>query len=90
MTDLNGLLKAFEPLTMNQRRHVADLYDIWKLGAPTPDSIIRDPKHYNPEKDTTVKRIIPTIWLYKYLRDLAGQRGIPLSDSEIKVILEGE
>ena len=90
VSDFKGLLKAFEPLIMGQQRWINDLYDIWKMGAPTPDSIIRNPKAYNPEHDITVKRVIPSLWLYKYLRELANTRGIPLSDAEIKIILEGK
>lgn len=89
-TDFKGLLKAFEPLIMGERKYVNDLYDIWKMGAPTPDSIIRNPKHYNPEINGSVKRIIPTIWLYKFFSDLAARRGIALSKAEIRQILEGE
>lgn len=74
---------------MGQKRYENNLYDIWKMGAPTPDSIIRDPKHYNPEYDTTVKRIIPMQWLYPFLKDVADARGIQLSYLELKETLEG-
>lgn len=75
---------------MGEKRHIADLYDIWKMGAPTPDSIIRNPKHYNPEIDNSVRRIIPLYWLRTYLTNLAASRGIPLSREEVTIILEGE
>jgi hypothetical protein len=87
VSDFNDLLKAFDPLIMGERRYMSNLYDIWVMGAPSLDSIILDPKHYNPEINKTVKRIIPTSWLKPYLRELASSRGIPLGEHEISSIL---
>lgn len=93
VSDFNGLLRAFSPLIMGEKSEIENLYDIWKMGAPTPDSIILDVKNYRPEEHNQsygrVKKVIPTLWLEKWLTDLATRRGIPLSSMEVKNILEG-
>jgi len=87
-TDFKELLRAFNAFGLS-RGEVNDLYDVWKLGAPTPDSIIRDPKHFNPEHDNTVKRVIPTEWLRPVLKNLADKRGINLTEELAEAILYG-
>ena len=75
------LVRSLEPLHQNDRAMLADLQDIWKMGAPTPGSIIRNPKGYDERKvqdGNAVQRIVfPTV-LAKWIKDAANKRGIPL------------
>ena len=87
----NDLLRAFRWLINDNKGLKADLYDIWSKGAPSPDSIIRDVKHYRPDVDDpktgVVKRVLPIAWLKPFLKSAANRNGIPLSDTEIYQIL---
>ena len=87
-TNFNDLLKAFNHLGLS-RAEQARLHDVWKLGAPTPDSIIRDPKTYDERRVNTVTRIFPGSWLHPAIREIADRRGIPLTQSELDVITNG-
>lgn len=84
-TDFNELLKAFDHLSLSGAEQ-ARLHDIWKMGAPTPDSIILDPKKYDERHVNTVRRIIPSVWLHPFIKEIAARRGIPLTQSELDTI----
>ena len=72
------------------RAEQARLHDIWKLGAPTPTSIIRDIKNYDERKgNEAVKHIIPTAWLQPFIQEVSDRRGIPLSKNELNTITNG-
>lgn len=75
------LAAATAALHMNERRHLDTLHDVWKKGAPTPDSIVRDPKDYD-ERGTQVgnhvKRIVLPTMLASWIQDVSAARGMPL------------
>ena len=75
------LARSLEPLHQNDRAMLADLQDIFKMGAPTPGSIIRNPRNYDERQQQDgnyVQRIVfPTV-LAKWIYDAANKRGIPL------------
>lgn len=39
------------PLHQWHKERVAEIHDIWLQGAPSPDTRLLDPKHYDPRKD---------------------------------------
>lgn len=79
------LMAATWLLHMGERRYVDNLMDIWKLGAPTPNSIIRDPKNYDPRRASVgnyeARIVFPTA-LAKWIADVANERGIKLDLSQ--------
>jgi len=88
VTSYSDLLTVFSHLVLS-RAEQANLHDVWKLGAPSPDSIIRNPKEYDERITHTVKRIIPGVWLHPFIREVSDRRGIPLTQSELDVITNG-
>lgn len=68
--------------------HKADvdrLHDVWKRGAPTPDSIVRNPKGYDPRKEQSgnvEKRIVIPTALSEWVADTATRRGLAISPTD--------
>lgn len=86
------LAAALEPLHMNQRVWLDSLHDVWLKGAPTPTSIIRLPKGYDPrvaQPGNFEARIIPPPLLAAWVKDCATARGIPLQGYEALNVANG-
>lgn len=60
-------------------KHIADLHDVWKKGAPTPTSIIRNPKDYDERKrqagNYEARIVLPTL-LTTWIENIASARGV--------------
>lgn len=73
------LAHNFAPLHQWYPPDVDNLHDIWSAGAPTPNSIIRNPKHYDPRKlqagNFEAHIIIPSM-LTQWVVDVCKRRGI--------------
>lgn len=73
------LMQATEELHQGDKALIASLHDIWLLGAPTPTSIIRNPKHYDPRKvqpGNVEQRIVLPLQIARWIYDTSGKRGI--------------
>lgn len=44
----SDLCDALAPLHLGNPAWIADLHDCWLKGAPSPDSIVRNPHHNDP------------------------------------------
>jgi len=82
VTSYKDLSTAFDHVILS-RAESARLHDIWRMGAPTPDSIILDLNSYDERNISTVKRIIPESWLQPFVKEIAATRGIPLTKQEL-------
>ena len=70
---------ALAPLHVWNLADVDRLHDVWKMGAPTPDSIVRNPVGYDPRKaqqGNVEKRIVLPSALEQWVQDVATRRGI--------------
>lgn len=73
------LAQNLAPLHMWHRADVDNLHDIWLRGAPTPNSIVRNPTHYDPRKiqaGNFEARIVVPSMLTQWVVDVCQRRGI--------------
>lgn len=71
-----------------RKADVDRLHDIWKLGAPSPDSRVLTPKGYDPRVNQLLtmgnreqRTVFPT-QLQKWLKDIIMQDGLAISDED--------
>lgn len=67
------------PLHMWHKSDVDNLHDVFLKGAVTPDSIIRNPKHYDPrlkQYGNYEARIMIPAMLSQWVVDVCQRRGI--------------
>lgn len=86
------LRDALQPLHLDDPQMVSDLHDIWKLGAPSLDSIIRNPRGYDERRQQTgniEKRLILPTALIKWIKAASEKRGMPLSDAQAAELAQG-
>lgn len=84
---------AMLALHQDEKADVDRLHDIWKQGAPSPDSIIRDPRHYDerlPQAGNDVRRLVLPTPLVKWIMDVSARRGYPYSAAQAAALIEGE
>ena len=75
------LARATLALHQGERRYMDTLHDVWKLGAPTPNSRIMRPKNYDErlrQRGNYEARIVFPTALAKWIIDVATARGIPI------------
>lgn len=74
-----NLARNLAPLHLWHKTAVDDLHDIWKKGAPTPNTIVRNPAGYDPRKkqpgNYEARIIIPSM-LTQWVVDVCKSRGI--------------
>lgn len=83
---------AMLPFHQGEKGWVDSLHDVWRKGAPTPYSIIRDPKHYDERKAQPMNqmaRILPSTWVAAWLQDVASARGMPITARQAVNISQG-
>lgn len=100
MNDVQPLICTFRqlartmlPLHQMERRYLDTLHDVWRRGAPTPNSIIRRPKNYDErlrQRGNYEARIVPAPWVAAWVRDVATERGFPIDDALALKIMEGD
>ena len=86
------LREALAPLHLHDKAFVDRLHDVWKQGAPTPDSIIRDPKGYDERKrqlGNVEKRLVFPTPLAQWLVEVSAARGMPYTMSQALKIVDG-
>lgn len=87
------LAAALEPLHQGDKADISRLHDIWRLGAPTPDSIIRNPKDYDERKrqrGNLEKRIVFPTTLVQWIQDVSARRGFPYNEKQALALAEGK
>lgn len=81
------LVKDTQPIHLGNPIAIDGLHDIWKLGAPTPDSYI-DPNRrgYDERKaqvGVSIRRIIFWIAWRNWASDVLQARGVPHTEAEL-------
>lgn len=87
------LARALADLHLWNSADVSRLHDIWKLGAPTPNSIVRNPRNYDPRKAQVGNYEARIIWpqaLVTWIVDVSARRGMPLDERQAINMLNGE
>lgn len=87
------LSDALMPLHMHEKRWVDALHDVWKQGAPTPDSIIRNPRDYDErfkQRGNVEKRLLLPTPAAAWIMQVSAARGHPYSYRQAIAILKGE
>lgn len=73
------LCTVLATLHLWEPRHIADLHDVWKKGAPTPNSRILNPKDYDERKKQAgnyeARIVLPTL-LTNWIETIASARGM--------------
>lgn len=87
------LMYSLQSLHVWNKADVDRLHDIWKSGAPTPNSIIRNPKIYDPRKpqdavNHEARLVIPNL-LEQWIEDVASRRGLTYQPGDAARIIEG-
>lgn len=81
------------PLHQREKAVLDSLHDIWKQGAPSPDSRILRPTHFDerlPQAGNVVKRLVLPTPLRKWIVEVSARRGYPYSDAQAAALLAGE
>jgi hypothetical protein len=90
MTPAKPIISTFPMLAYSLRSlhhwnktHVDNLHDIWKRGAPTPNSRIKYPKGYDPRKPQPIgnyeaRIVLPTL-LSKWVVEVAAEMGVNMT-----------
>lgn len=92
ITTFHELSKNLAPLHMWHKPDVDNLHDIWVKSTPTPNSIIRDPKHNDPRRQRAGNyeaRIIVPSMLTQWVIDVANRRGITIEKAQALVTGKG-
>ena len=80
-------------LHLGEKRWVDTLHDVYVSGAPSPQSIIRDPRGYDERKaqpGNDVERLILPTKFAAWVMDVSRARGYPYSMKQAMGLLHGE
>lgn len=86
------LHQVMQPLHLNIKAEVDSLHDVWRFGAPIPQSIIRNPKGYDerlPQVGNFESRIVFPTLLAKWIMDVSTRRGFPYSWEQAIALTQG-
>lgn len=87
------LMQALEPFHRGRKDDIARLHDVWKKGAPSPDSIVRNPVGYDERKvqvGNVEKRLLLPTPFTQWVVEISVRDGYPLSYEQAYAILTGE
>lgn len=88
-----ALVIVLYDLHLGQKAPIDRLHDVWKLGAPSPDSIVRDPRHYDErvrQAGNVEKRLLLPEPLAQWIEEASAARGMPLSSRQAMNMVFGE
>jgi hypothetical protein len=84
------LFYAMKTLHRFQKKHVDNLHDIWKRGAPTPNSRVKYTKGYDPRKSQPgnyeARIVFPTL-LSKWIQETAHEIGVDVQPADALELL---
>ena len=81
------------PLHQNVKAEVDALHDIWKYGAPIPQSRILRPKGYDErlhQMGNYEARVIFPMMLVKWIVDVSTRRGFPFTEVQAIALTQGQ
>lgn len=83
---------AMHPLHLGNPALVDRLHDVWKLGAPSPDSFNFEPAHFDerkPSEQGRVRRLILPTALAAWIVEVSAARGFPYTPRQALNLVEG-
>jgi hypothetical protein len=86
------LAEVMSALHLWDKADVDALHDIWKFGAPIPQSRILAPKHYDERLEQAGNyeaRIIFPMMLVKWIMDVSTRRGFPYTEVQAIALTQG-
>ena len=86
------LRDALTPLHLGRKPWVDSLHDVWKQGAPSPDSRILAPNGYDERRTqagNVEKRLVLPAPLAAWIVQVSAARGIPYTLGQALSIVEG-
>ena len=86
-----ALYAALWPLHMDVKADVDRLYDIWKIGAVTPNSIVRNPKGYDQRLNQPGNYEARIVWfkpVSRWVVDVTTRRGTPMTPEDAMAMLQ--
>lgn len=86
------LTAVLAPLHLGVQADLDRLHDIWKQGAPSPDSVIRTPARYDPrvgQAGNVEKRLMLYTQLAQWIVDVSARRGFPYTLKQTVNLLHG-
>jgi hypothetical protein len=87
------LVQVMAPLHMFIKADLDSLHDIWKFGAPIPQSRILNPKDYDErlvQKGNYEERIIFPRMLAKWIVDVSKRRGFHYDEVQALALTQGK
>jgi hypothetical protein len=87
-----ALYNALFALHQGEKRWVDSLHDVWKLGAPSPDSRILLPGHYDErlvQPGNVEKRIVFPTPLAAWITQVSAARGYRYSLRQALALIDG-
>ena len=93
MVTFYDLATAMRTLHMWDTRYIDTLHDVWKCGAPTPDSIIRNARGYDervPQRGNVERRIVLPTKLATWIVEMSALRGYPYTFRQALNIATGQ
>ena len=76
------LAAVFADLHLQNQAMLDRLHDVWKQGAPSPESVIRNPRGYDERKrqpGNVEKRLLLPVPLANWICEASAARGMPLT-----------
>ena len=76
---------ALTPLHQGDKAAIDRLHDIWKMGAPLPDSLVRDPRHFDERIDqpgNIVQRVVLPTQLVGWIMEVSKARGFAYTERQ--------
>lgn len=87
------LAAALRPIHLGVQADIDRLHDIWLQGSPSPDSIVRAPKGYDPrraQRGNVEKRLMLYIPLAEWIVDVSARRGAAFTLRQAVAMLHGD
>lgn len=87
MCSFMQLVDATQSLHLGDRAHINRLHDVWKLGALTPDSVVKGHEYLGmderqQQRHVRVRRIVLPSKLAEWMVDVSKARGMPYTYSQ--------
>lgn len=87
------LVAAMRALHQDDKPLIDQLHDIWLMGAPSPDSIIRISTNYDPrfpQAGNVEKRLILPMPMATWIMQVSALRGMPYTRRQALNLIDGK
>ncbi len=87
------LCLAMAALHLFEKADVDALHDVWKFGAPLPESRVLNPVGYDERKaqrGNYEARVVFPMMLAKWIMDVSNRRGFPYNEAQAIALTQGQ